>query len=127
MKHTTHELSTEKKEELFNTHKDLITMIHTFGDMLLRKQIKRLYHLLTGFPETTAEFAIAELINSGFLLQKQICKDSRTQMLYLSKYPRSKFMVDTKSGMFPLLHLAIKRFLNRFSLVTTLLKPLYPQ
>lgn len=126
MKHTTHELSTEKKEELFDTHKGLITMIHTFGDMLLRKQIKRLYHLLTGISETEIEFAIAELINSGFLLQKQICKDSRTQMLYLSKYPRSKFMVDTKSGDVPALAFSNQKIFEQIFLGDYIIETLIP-
>lgn len=92
MRHTTHKLSEEQKAALFKKHKDLISLIHNCGDMMLRKQIKVLYHMLhPDIDMATTEFDIAELILSGFLLQLQIQKPSRTQMLYLSKYPRSYF------------------------------------
>ena len=102
MRHTTHKLSEEQKAALFKKHKDLITLIHNCGDMMLRKQIKVLYHML--HPEvdiTTIEFDIAELILSGFLLQQQIQKPSRTQMLYLSKYPRNYYYDKDKTGDVP--------------------------
>ena len=90
MKHTTHNLTNEQKEALFNKHKDLISLVHMLGDMALRKQIKTLYCMLHPDKDiTTVEFDIAELIVTGFLLQVQIQKPSKTQMLYLSKYPRS--------------------------------------
>ena len=68
---------------------------------MLRRQIKNLYHLLTGDEEMSIEFDISELITSGFLLQKTINKDTRTQMLYLSKYPRSHFLDVECSGDVP--------------------------
>ena len=40
MKHTTHKLTNEQKEALFDKHKDLISLVHTLGDMVLRKQLK---------------------------------------------------------------------------------------
>lgn len=92
MKHTTHKLSTEQKENLFSQHKDLIYMIFCSGGYMLRKQIRQLFHLLSGRNEKDIEFDIAELICTGFLLQKTINKDTRTQMLYLSKYPKSQFL-----------------------------------
>lgn len=88
MRHTTHNLPLEQKEALFHKHKELIFMIYSFGGYMLRKQIRRLFHLLTNKSEADIEFDIAELICSGFLLQKSINKDTRTQMLYLSKFPK---------------------------------------
>ena len=92
MKHTTHKLTTEQKTELFNTHKELIYMVFCFNGYMLRRQMKKLFHLLTGKDEMSIEFDISELILTGFLLQKTINKDTRTQMLYLSKYPKSQFL-----------------------------------
>ena len=92
MRHTTHKLTAEQKAGLFDTHKDLIYMIFCCNGYMLRKQIRRLFHLLSGKPEKDIEFDIAELILTGFLLQKTINKDTRTQMLYLSKYPKSQFL-----------------------------------
>ena len=46
MKHTTHNLTNEQKEALFNKHKDLISLVHTLGDMVLRKQLKVLFCML---------------------------------------------------------------------------------
>lgn len=92
MKHTTHKLTPEQKENLFSQHKDLIYMVFSFGGYMLRRQMRKLFHLLSCRDEKAIEFDIAELIVSGFLLQKSINKDTRTQMLYLSKYPKSQFL-----------------------------------
>ena len=92
MKHTTHKLTNEQKTELFNTHKELIYMVFCCNGYMLRRQMRKLFHLLSGKDEKDIEFDIAELILSGFLLQKAINKDTRTQMLYLSKYPKSQFL-----------------------------------
>ena len=92
MKHTTHKLTNEQKTELFNTHKELIYMVFCCGGYMLRRQIRKLSHLLSYRNEKDIEFDIAELIITGFLLQKTINKDTRTQMLYLSKYPKSHFL-----------------------------------
>lgn len=98
MKHTTHKLTPEQKEKLFTQYRDLLYMIHCCGGYMLRRQIRILFHVLSGRNETDIEFDIAELILTGFLLQKTINKDTRTQMLYLSKYPKSKFLNVEKSG-----------------------------
>lgn len=100
MKHTTHRLTPEQKESLFSQHKDLIYMVFSCGGYMLRRQIRKLYHLLSGRDEKDIEFDISELILTGFLLQKTINKDTRTQMLYLSKYPKSQFL-NTDSGDVP--------------------------
>lgn len=92
MRHTTHRLTTEQKESLFTKYKDLIYMVFCCNGYMLRKQIRKLFHLLSGKPEKDIEFDIAELILTGFLLQKTINQDTRTQMLYLSKYPKSQFL-----------------------------------
>ncbi len=92
MKHTTHKLTSEQKTELFNTHRELIYMIFSCGGYMLRRQMRKLFHLLSGRDEKDIEFDIAELILTGFLLQKTINKDTRTQMLYLSKYPKSQLL-----------------------------------
>lgn len=92
MKHTTHKLTPEQKTDLFNTHKELIYMIFCCNGYMLRRQMRQLYHLLSGETDMDIEFDISELILTGFLLQKTINKDTRTQMLYLSKYPKSQFL-----------------------------------
>ena len=92
MKHTTHKLTPEQKESLFHQHKDLIYMIFCCGGYMLRRQMRKLFHLLSDRNEKDIEFDIAELICNGFLLQKTINRDTRTQMLYLSKFPKSQFL-----------------------------------
>lgn len=92
MRHTTHKLTPEQKDSLFIKYKDLIYMIFCCNGYMLRKQIRKLFHLLSDRSEKDIEFDIAELILTGFLLQKTINKDTRTQMLYLSKYPKSQFL-----------------------------------
>ena len=92
MKHTTHKLTPEQKECLFTKYKELIYMIYCCNGYMLRRQIRILFHLLSGKSEKDVEFDVAELICAGFLLQKTINKDTRTQMLYLSKYPKSQFL-----------------------------------
>lgn len=97
MRHTTHKLTPEQKESLFHQHKDLIYMIFCCNGYMLRQQVRKLFHLLSCRNEKDIEFDIAELICTGFLLQKTINKDTRTQMLYLSKYPKSQFLnVDSR-------------------------------
>lgn len=76
-------------------------MIHCCGGYMLRRQIRKLFHLLTDRSKKDIEFDIAELILSSFLLQKTINRDTRTQMLYLSKYPKSKFLAVDRSGDVP--------------------------
>lgn len=127
MKHTTHMIPLERKEELFEQHKELITIIHTCGDILLRKQIKRIAHHLTGKSEVDIEFAIAELINTGFLLQKQICKDSKTQILYLSKFPRSKFMEDRDPRDVPAIAFSSNKIFEQIFLGDYLIEVLIPE
>ena len=114
MKHTTHNLTNEQKEALFNKHKDLISLVHMLGDMALRKQIKTLYCMLHPDKDiTTVEFDIAELIVTGFLLQVQIQKPSKTQMLYLSKYPRSHFYNKETTGDVPALNFTNSKVYNQ--------------
>lgn len=97
MRHTTQKLTPEQKESLFHQHKDLIYMIFCCNGYMLRQQVRKLFRLLSGRNEKDIEFDIAELICTGFLLQKTINKDTRTQMLYLSKYPKSQFLnVDSR-------------------------------
>ena len=114
MKHTTHKLTNEQKEALFDKHKDLISLVHTLGDMVLRKQLKVLFCMLNPDEDITdVEFAIAELIVSGFLLQVQIQKPSKTQMLYLSKYPRSYFYNKETTGDVPALNFTNAKVYNQ--------------
>lgn len=128
MRHTTHKLSDEQKKKLYKKHKDLIYMIHTCGDMILRKQIKRLYHMLhPDIDEATIEFDIAELICSGFLLQKQIQKPSRTQMLYLSKYPRSYFYDNKETtGDIPALNFTTTKIYKQIFIIDYLIAKVIP-
>ncbi len=91
MKHTTHKLSQEQKKELFYKYQDLIGLIYILDCMALRKQLKQLYHIISGIDEITIDFYIADLIQHGFLINHKVTGPSRTTMLYLSKYPRSLF------------------------------------
>ena len=104
--YSTSSLSIEQKQELYNKYQSLIKMIHLLGkDMMLRKQIKKLYHCLhPEVSEKEIDFWIADLIHHKFLIQKQIHKASKTNMLYLSKFPRSFFCNKEKSGDVPALN-----------------------
>ena len=127
MKHTTHKLTNEQKEALFDKHKDLISLVHTLGDMTLRKQLKVLYCMLHPDADVTdVEFAIAELIVSGFLLQIQIQKPSKTQMLYLSKYPRSHYYNKETTGDVPALNFTNAKVYNQIFKVDYIIQHLIP-
>lgn len=128
MKHTTHKLTNEQKEALFNKHKDLISLVHTLGDMALRKQLKVLYCMLHPDADITdVEFSIAELIVNGFLLQVQIQKPSKTQMLYLSKYPRSYFYNKETTGDVPALNFTNAKVYNQIFKVEYIIQHLIPE
>ncbi len=90
MNHTTHDFSEDEKQKIFYRYYNLIQLVYCLNSMILRKQLIRLYHLLYGTDKKKIEFMIAELIQRGFILQHQI-ENSRTKMLYLSKWPRSQF------------------------------------
>lgn len=127
MKHTTHKLTNEQKEALFNKHKDLISLVHTLGDMALRKQLKVLYCMLHPDADiTNVEFSISKLITSGFLLQVQIQKTSKTQMLYLSKYPRSYFYNKETTGDVPALNFTNAKVYNQIFKVDYIIQHLIP-
>lgn len=126
MRHTTHKLTPEQKESLFTNHKDLIYMIHCFGGHMLRRQIRRLYHLLSDKDEKEVEFDIAELIISGFLLQKTINKDTRTQMLYLSKYPKSQFLDVECSGDVPAINWSNQKIFESIFKVDYIIEKVIP-
>ena len=91
MKHTTHTMTEEQKLQILATYNDLIALIFFLNSMALRKQIKRLYHKLSGIDEMTIDFYIADLIQKGFLINLKVNGSSRTAMLYLSKWPRAQF------------------------------------
>lgn len=126
MKHTTHKLTPEQKEALFTKHKDLIHMIFCCGGYMLRRQIRRLYYLLTGTDEKETEFMIAELITSGFLLQKIINKDTRTQILYLSKYPKSIYLDIDRSGDVPALNWTTQKIMEQIFKVDYIIERIIP-
>ncbi len=126
MKHTTHKLTTEQKEALFTKHKTLIHMIFCCGGYMLRKQIRKLYHLLTGVEEKETEFMIAELITSGFLLQKTINKDTRTQMLYLSKYPKSIYLDIDRTGNVPALSWTTPKIMEQIFKIDYMIEKIIP-
>ena len=127
MKHTTHKLTNEQKEALFNKHKDLIFLVHLLGDMALRKQLKVLYCMLHPDADITdVEFSIAELILNGFMLQMQIQKLSKTQMLYLSKYPRSYFYNKETTGDVPALNFTNAKVYNQIFKVEYVIQHLIP-
>lgn len=123
---TTHNLTPEQKENLFSTHKDLIYMTHSFGGYMLRRQIKTLYHLLSGKDFMDIEFDISELILTGFLLQKSINKDTRTQMLYLSKFPKSKFMDVDRSGDVPAINWTNNKIMEQIFKIDYVIEKVIP-
>lgn len=126
MQHTTHKLTPEQKKALFIKHKALIHMIFCCGGYMLRRQMRKLYHLLTGMDEKETEFRIAELICSGFLLQKTINKDTRTQMLYLSKYPKSIYLNVDRSGDVPALNWTAQKIMEQIFKVDYIIEKIIP-
>lgn len=126
MKYTTHKLTPEQKYMEFENHKDLISMINTCHGYMLRKQMVKLFHLLSGRDEKDIEFDIAELINTGFLFQKKICKDSRTEILYLSKYPRSKFLDVECTGDVPAINWSTKKIFEQIFRIDYLIEKTIP-
>lgn len=96
--HTTHQMSEEQKQALLQKYEPLITLIYFLNCMGLRKQIKRLYHLLYKVDEITIDFMIADLIQNGFLINRKITNSTRCSMLYLSKWPRAQFEDGKGSG-----------------------------
>lgn len=126
MKHTTHKLTPEQKEKLFTEYQDLIYMIFCCGGYMLRRQIKTLFHLLSGKSETDIEFDVAELILTGFLLQKTINKDTRTQMLYLSKYPKSRFLNVEKSGDVPAVNWSGQKIFEQIFKIDYIIEKIIP-
>jgi len=126
MKHTTHNLTPEQKEALFTKYKNLIYMIHCCGGYMLRRQIRKLFHLLTDRSEKDIEFDIAELILSSFLLQKTINRDTRTQMLYLSKYPKSKFLTVDRSGDVPAINWTNQKIFEQIFKIDYLIEVIIP-
>ena len=126
MKHTTHKLTPEQKEKLFTEYQDLIYMIFCCGGYMLRRQIRILFYLLTGRNEKDTEFDTVELILTGFLLQKTINKDTRTQMLYLSKYPKSKFLDVENSGDVPSINWSNQKIFEQIFKVDYLIGKVIP-
>ena len=127
--YSTSSLSIEQKQELYNKYQPLIEMIHHLGkDMMLRKQIKKLYHRLhPEVTETEIDFWIADLIHSKFLIQKQIQKGSKTNMLYLSKFPRSFFYSKEKTGDVPALNFTNNKIFQSIFTIDYLLTTLIPR
>ena len=125
MKHTTHKLTAEQKAELFNTHRDLIYMVFCCNGYMLRRQIKKLFHLLSGQSEMDIEFDISELILTGFLLQKTINQDTRTQMLYLSKYPKSQFL-NTASRDVPAINWSVQKIFEQLFRIDYIIEKVIP-
>lgn len=125
MKHTTHKLMPEKKENLFQQHKDIIYMVFSCGGYMLRRQMRKLFHLLSGRDEKDIEFDIAELILTGFLLQKTINKDTRTQMLYLSKYPKSHFL-NINSGDVPAVNWSNQKIFEQIFRIDYIIEKVIP-
>ncbi len=125
MKHTTHKLTPEQKENLFQQHKELIYMVFSCGGYMLRRQMRKLFHLLSGRDEKDIEFDIAELILTGFLLQKTINKDTRTQMLYLSKYPKSQFL-NIDSGDVPAVNWSSQKIFEQIFRIDYIIEKVIP-
>jgi len=125
MKQTTHALSEAQKKEIFNRHNKLISMIYHINCMGLRKQIKKLYHILTGTDETDIDFMIAELIQKGFLINHKI-SSTRTTMLYLTKWPRSQFEADKESRNVQALTFSMNKILKHIFTVDYMIEKVIP-
>lgn len=94
---------------------------------MLRKQAKQFCQLLYGISQTESDFAIAELILNGFLIQKNISKSYKTQMLYLSKYPRSRFYENIeKSGDVPALNFTKQKLFEQIFRMDYILDVIIP-
>lgn len=126
MRHTTHKLTPEQKETLFTKYKDLLYMVYSCGGYMLRRQMRRLFHLLTDRNEKEIEFDIAELILTSFLLQKTINKDTRTQMLYISKYPKSRFLAVERSGDVPAINWSNQKIFEQIFKIDYLIEVIIP-
>jgi hypothetical protein len=123
----TRQLTYEQKTTIFDKHCNLISLIHGFGDMMLRKQIKALYQIMYGVSPMKIDLAINELIEYGFLVNKRIT-NSKTKMLYLSKFPRFFFYPNlTRSGDVPALNFTKQKIYEQIFKIDYLLDTLIPQ
>lgn len=124
---STRQLTKAQKQESFNQHQNLIILLFAFGNMMLRKQLKRFCQLLYGTSETETDFAITELILNGFLIQKNISRSYKTQMLYISKYPRNRFYENIeKSGDIPALNFSRPKLLEQIFKIDYILDVVIP-
>lgn len=125
--HTTHALTEEQKQKILNQYEALITLIYFIGSMGLRKQIKRLYHLLYGTDEITIDFMIADLIRNGFLINRKITHSTRASMLYLSKWPRAQYIEGKSSGDIPSLCFSQAKLMSHIFKVDYILDVIIPK
>lgn len=126
MKYTTHRLSEEQKISLFNKYFELIKLIYYCNNMITRNQLKRLYCLITNEQPTNVDIYIHELITTGFLLQKKISASSKTQMLYLSKWPRCQFSEKEHSGDIPAINFTTQKMIEHIFLIDYIIDRVIP-
>ena len=93
----------------------------------LRKQIKRLYHLIYGVDEITIDFMIADLIRNGFLINRKITHSTRASMLYLSKWPRAQYIEGKSSGDIPSLCFSQAKLTSQIFKIDYILDVLIPK
>lgn len=83
-------LTKKKKETLYDNNKTILEIIYYIGGgIMYRKQLISLLEEFTGTKEVTTMFSIKELLDAGFLKQKQILNTTSTAV-YLTKYPISR-------------------------------------
>lgn len=82
-------LSRELKNKLFNKHKNILEIIYYIGNrIMLKDQLKAIESILKPL-DINIESNIKELIDYGFLKEKQILTSNKNA-LYLTSYPISK-------------------------------------
>lgn len=126
-KKTAREIPLAKKEETFNKTFPVIDVIHTLGnDMMLRSQIRKLtcdtYHI----PEKQVEFMIAEMLQNGLLYRKSISTESKTELLYLSKFAIGK-LIDTPSSAVPAIAFSRRKIYENVFNTTYIMEYLLPE
>lgn len=125
-KKNTRQLTDERKNKLLRKHFKLIKMIHDYGDMMLKKQIIQLYNILYKTNENIIHASILELIENGFLQQKQVSFGSNTQILYLSKFARLSFYDYEESGSVPAIKFSERKIYETIMKVDYLINQIIP-
>lgn len=116
-----------KKEELYTRAFPIIDVIHTLGnDMMLRSQLRQLTCATYHITEKQADFLISEMLSTGLLYRKPICSDSKTELLYLSKFVIGK-LTNTTSADVPAIAFSRRKIYENIFNTEYLCKYLLPE